>query len=189
MERKKRSKGRGWESCYVKKIYGTFGVEMRAYGQKLVKFCTHTHTRLSYSSNDRYIFLCSTYIPAQEISQRSATGRLARTSMPLSVRWHEKNPYYSGDMYQYIHVWSLNENILPSHYYGIEVVDEASCATVISIALPLSQRPDFRMFRKDVLKYRPHKQCSQVWHSATQTRGLQCVHLTTKWNEVIEYVA
>ena len=32
MERKKRSKGRGWESCYVKKIYGTFGVEMRAYG-------------------------------------------------------------------------------------------------------------------------------------------------------------
>ena len=52
MERKKRSKGRGWESCYVKKIYGTFGVEMRAYGQKLVKFCTHTHTRLSYSSID-----------------------------------------------------------------------------------------------------------------------------------------
>ena len=40
MERKKRSKGRGWESCYVKKIYGTFGVEMRAYGQKLVQFCT-----------------------------------------------------------------------------------------------------------------------------------------------------
>ena len=44
MERKKRSKGRGWESCFVKKIYGTFGVEMRAYGQKFVKFCTHTHT-------------------------------------------------------------------------------------------------------------------------------------------------
>ena len=44
MERKKRSKGRGWESCYVKKIYGTFGVEMRAYGQKLFKLCTHTHT-------------------------------------------------------------------------------------------------------------------------------------------------
>ena len=56
MERKKRSKGRGWESCYVKKIYGTFGVEMRAYGQKLVQFCkhthTHTHTRVSYSSID-----------------------------------------------------------------------------------------------------------------------------------------
>ena len=26
----------------MKKIYGTFGVEMRAYGQKLVKFCKHT---------------------------------------------------------------------------------------------------------------------------------------------------
>ena len=52
MERKKRSKGRGWESCYVKTIYGTFGVEMRAYGQKLVQFCTHTHTRVSFSSID-----------------------------------------------------------------------------------------------------------------------------------------
>ena len=44
MERKKRSKGRGWESCYVKNFYGTFGVEIRSYGQKLVKLCTHTHT-------------------------------------------------------------------------------------------------------------------------------------------------
>ena len=26
----------------MKKIYGTFGVEMRAYGQKLVKFCKYT---------------------------------------------------------------------------------------------------------------------------------------------------
>ena len=34
MERKKRSKGRGWESCYVKIFYGTFGVEMRAYGYR-----------------------------------------------------------------------------------------------------------------------------------------------------------
>ena len=36
----------------MKKIYGTFGVEMRSYGQKLVKLCTHTHTRVSYSSID-----------------------------------------------------------------------------------------------------------------------------------------
>ena len=39
-----RSKGRGWESYYVKQNYGTFAVEMRAYGQKLVQFCKHTHT-------------------------------------------------------------------------------------------------------------------------------------------------
>ena len=37
---------------YVKKNYGTFGVEMRAYGQKLVQFCKHTNTRVSYSSID-----------------------------------------------------------------------------------------------------------------------------------------
>ena len=60
MERKKRSKGRGWESCYVKKMYGTFGVEMRAYGQKLVKFCTHTHTRVSYSSIDIDVCMLAT---------------------------------------------------------------------------------------------------------------------------------
>ena len=28
-------------------FFGTFGVEMRAYGQKLVKFCKHTHTHAS----------------------------------------------------------------------------------------------------------------------------------------------
>ena len=43
-KRKKRSpKGSRLESRYVKKIYGAFGVEMRAYGQKLVKLCKHTH--------------------------------------------------------------------------------------------------------------------------------------------------
>ena len=44
MERKKRSKGSVWEFCYANKIFGTFGAEMRACGQKLVKFCTLTHT-------------------------------------------------------------------------------------------------------------------------------------------------
>ena len=43
MERKKRSKGSVWEFCYAKKKFGTFGDEIKAYGQKLVKFCTHTH--------------------------------------------------------------------------------------------------------------------------------------------------
>ena len=32
-----------WEFCYANKIFGTFGDEIKAYGQKLVKFCTHTH--------------------------------------------------------------------------------------------------------------------------------------------------
>ena len=57
MECKKRSKGRGWESCYVKKIYGTFGVEMRAYGQKLVQFCKHTHTHAAKLLVDIYIYV------------------------------------------------------------------------------------------------------------------------------------
>ena len=43
MERQKRSKGSVWEFCYANKIFGTFGDEIKACGQKLVKFCTHTH--------------------------------------------------------------------------------------------------------------------------------------------------
>ena len=43
MERKKRSKGSVWEFCYANKIFGTFGDEIKACGQKLVKFCAHTH--------------------------------------------------------------------------------------------------------------------------------------------------
>ena len=31
----------------MKKNYGTFGVEMRAYGQKLVKFCKHRQAHAS----------------------------------------------------------------------------------------------------------------------------------------------
>ena len=43
MERKKRSKSSLWEFCYANKIFGTFGDEIKACGQKLVKFCAHTH--------------------------------------------------------------------------------------------------------------------------------------------------
>ena len=56
--KKKRSKISALESCYANRIYGTFGVEMRAYGQKLVKFCTQTHRRVNLSSKDTYLYLC-----------------------------------------------------------------------------------------------------------------------------------
>ena len=53
--KKKRSKISALESCYANRFYGTFGVEMRAYGQKLVKFCTQTHRRVNLSSKDNRI--------------------------------------------------------------------------------------------------------------------------------------
>ena len=53
MEHQKRSKGSGWECCYAKKKFGTFGVEMRACGQKLVKFCTHIHTHTHTHTHTR----------------------------------------------------------------------------------------------------------------------------------------
>ena len=43
MERQKRYKGSVWEFCYANNIFGTFGFEIRACGQKLVKVCAHTH--------------------------------------------------------------------------------------------------------------------------------------------------
>ena len=67
MERKKRSKGSVWEFCYANKIVGTFGVEMRSCGQKLVKFCTLTHplthaaklvVRLAYTGLNIFCELC-----------------------------------------------------------------------------------------------------------------------------------
>ena len=63
MERKKRSKGSGWECCYTNKIFGTFGVEMRACRQKLVKFCAHTHTHAA-----KLVVEIADYIPIQKIS-------------------------------------------------------------------------------------------------------------------------
>ena len=38
----------------MKKIYGTFGVEMRAYGQKLVKFCTHMQVTVTVFKTSRH---------------------------------------------------------------------------------------------------------------------------------------
>ena len=73
MERKKRSKGRGWESCYVKKIYGTFGVEMRAYGQKLVKFCTHTHTH-THTRAAKLVIEMSAKLKKLEFAGKVKTG-------------------------------------------------------------------------------------------------------------------
>ena len=58
MERKKRSKSSGWECCYANKIFVTFGVEMRAYGQKLIKFCTHTDTHTHAAKLVVRIYYC-----------------------------------------------------------------------------------------------------------------------------------
>ena len=48
MERKKQSKGRGWDSCYVKKIYGTLNwcrnESVRAEIGPILQTHTHTHT-------------------------------------------------------------------------------------------------------------------------------------------------
>ena len=56
MERKKRSKGSVWEFCYANKIFGTFGFEMRTCGQKLFKFCAHTHTHAAKLVVRLYLF-------------------------------------------------------------------------------------------------------------------------------------
>ena len=92
MERKKRSKGRGWESCYVKKIYGTFGVEMRVYGQKFVQFCKHTHThththararaRVSYSSIDKHVTI---YPPLQALAPTQSSTSFSHDGFLLAL--------------------------------------------------------------------------------------------------------
>ena len=65
MERKKRSKCSGWECCYANKKFGTFGVEMRAFGQKLVKLCTHTLTDTHTTAAKLVVRVASTAAPQQ----------------------------------------------------------------------------------------------------------------------------
>ena len=64
----------------MKKIYGTFGVEMRAYGQKLVKFCTHTHTRLSYSSIDSECLVSELRDLSSSLTTEDAREQLSQLS-------------------------------------------------------------------------------------------------------------
>ena len=40
------------------KIFGTFGIEMRACGQKLVKFCTLTHTHTTTAKLEVRVSFC-----------------------------------------------------------------------------------------------------------------------------------
>ena len=79
MECKKRSKSSGWECCYANKIFGTFVVEMRAGGQKLVKFCTHTDTHTHAAKLVVRIVFCKSYF-SQLLSwiniSRGVTGEL-----------------------------------------------------------------------------------------------------------------
>ena len=85
--KKKRSKISALESCYANRIYVLIGVELRPYGQKLVQFCKHTHTRVSFSSIDDV--LVSSSRRADDITRerrRESLGWIPhnRTSMIVS---------------------------------------------------------------------------------------------------------
>ena len=63
----------------MKKIYGTFGVEMRAYGQKFVKFCKHTHTHASklvveIMFTRMVLYECSRATEGRRLWRNMATG-------------------------------------------------------------------------------------------------------------------
>ena len=61
--KKKRSKISGLESCYANRIYVLIGVELRPYGQKLVKFWTPTDTWTHASKLvvEMYLWRCATH--------------------------------------------------------------------------------------------------------------------------------
>ena len=56
----------------MKKIHGMFGVEMRAYGQKLVKFCTHTDTQTHASK-----LVVEMYITGKQLTTQSTCNDIA----------------------------------------------------------------------------------------------------------------
>ena len=75
MERKKRSKGSVWEFCYANKIVGTFEEEMKAYGEKWVTFCTHTHAHAAklVVRMHRLLFLMGALNPAAGLSDTNGS--------------------------------------------------------------------------------------------------------------------
>ena len=89
MERKKRSKCSGWECCYAKKKFRTFGVEMRACGQKLVKFCTHTMTH-THTTAAKLVVRVSIRLGVPIITQRIIQGGQLVDSALTQIR-HEDN--------------------------------------------------------------------------------------------------
>ena len=79
MERKKRSKGSVWEFCYANKIFGTFGDEIRALGQKLVKFCAHTNTHTHTHTHAAKLVVNFRDVWRRNKSVRAEIGKLLRT--------------------------------------------------------------------------------------------------------------
>ena len=82
MERKKRSKSSVWEFCYANKIFGTFGFEIRAFGQKygcivyrVVSFSLRYQTRDLLRLERTMNVLCHWWEGGRE---RGRGGRLGR---------------------------------------------------------------------------------------------------------------
>ena len=97
MERKKRSKGSVWEFCYANKIFGTCGFEIRACGQKLVKFCTLTHIHTTAAKLVvRVIAITITKRKTQSISRLGNTIRNKKTPNHCSeiMLWGTKHNNY-----------------------------------------------------------------------------------------------
>ena len=124
MERKKRSKDRGWESCYVKKIYGTFGVEMRAYGQKLVQFCKHTHTHTHAAKLVVEIYVCMYQYVCARMSERMLTGQTSEFVYFMFVLVDEKkfmqiDCNFFGQVLYYLYSRCVQRIVrLTHHVYG-----------------------------------------------------------------------
>ena len=68
--KKKRSKISGLESCYANRMYVLIGVELRPYGQKLVKFCTQTHTHTHRHTHAAKLVVEIKYLGWRELPMR-----------------------------------------------------------------------------------------------------------------------
>ena len=109
--KKKRSKISGLESCYANRIYVLIGVELRPYGQKLVKFCTHTHTHTQTHSAKLVVEIIVDYAdrsvtytaPSIALRKQCVGRNIPRLAVPVNVN--------KGDI-----------------VYGIEFIQLACCS-------------------------------------------------------------
>ena len=100
-----------------KKYYGTFGVEMRAYGQKLVKFCTHTHTHTHTRARVAKLVV--------EITESWANNDITNAELGLEgyVMFRKDRIGRRGGVLLYI------KDIIPA--YEVQLQEEADCNEAI----------------------------------------------------------
>ena len=151
MERKKRSKGSLWEFCYANKIFGTFGDEIKACGQKLANFA-HTHaaklvveiiTTAIISSKLDYFILKLTFSLQSSSMSRHVTRQRVQNCLGIVVTqcllYSHSPPIrnVSLDVHGWYRTWTLADqalsSMLPASLHSLLILAKKATLTLFFV--------------------------------------------------------